>query len=518
MVLDIHDAPSPAALIKPRIAPEDDEAAHALMCMGGLVSKELFSQGTSEEAAVTAVVAASTAPSADDVSSHKSSSRDDGSSSSAADSLEDMRWSKNPTRTVSIDEDAVAASAAAAADASSPPPPVQFVDLHFPYSNAHRQYRHEYQTSSATTPVQSALFQQQQVQYNHQHMLLHRPAVITPVRSMGRPLMTMTMPASSHSMMNHHRLQQHPFAARPTLPNLTPSLSAFWAPPAQAAAAAPLRESQAAAAMAERFAPRTTTATSSHFTTTTTTLPPFAMELEIPQGFPKLPPLLSMKRDKMRNKMRLQQQQEEQQEYLLQRQDSNVSSTSFDERCCSSSNSSVDERSTAGSSHSSNNNNDDSHDDHHPVVAPSTNKEQEHVIITPTTPKKVKADGLLRKSPLRKGGKKFSWKSYPELEDFLIANRPEYLRHSAQNYTLEQKDYNNTLTARLVEYAEQCGYGKLLDDVYKQDFGSFTAIRDRIRGYYKSFLQSSRRREQRRQRRMDKQRQQLHHRRGELSA
>jgi hypothetical protein len=92
-----------------------------------------------------------------------------------------------------------------------------------------------------------------------------------------------------------------------------------------------------------------------------------------------------------------------------------------------------------------------------------------------------------------------------ELEDFLITNRPEYLRHSAQNYTLEQKDYNNTLTARVMEYAEQCGYGNLLH--YPQDFGSFTAVRDRIRGYYKSYLQSSRRREQRRQKRLDKQHQ-----------
>jgi hypothetical protein len=90
-----------------------------------------------------------------------------------------------------------------------------------------------------------------------------------------------------------------------------------------------------------------------------------------------------------------------------------------------------------------------------------------------------------------------------ELEDFLIVNRPEYLRHSAQNYTLKQKDYNNTLTARLIDHAEECGYGNLLHlQKYHQDFGSFTAVRDRIRGYYKSFLQSSRRREQRRQKRL----------------
>ena len=38
--------------------------------------------------------------------------------------------------------------------------------------------------------------------------------------------------------------------------------------------------------------------------------------------------------------------------------------------------------------------------------------------------------------------RKFSWKNYPELEEFLVANREEYLRHSALNYTLQQKQYN----------------------------------------------------------------------------
>ncbi|KAG7338475.1 hypothetical protein IV203_011105, partial [Nitzschia inconspicua] len=45
--------------------------------------------------------------------------------------------------------------------------------------------------------------------------------------------------------------------------------------------------------------------------------------------------------------------------------------------------------------------------------------------------------------------KKFSWKNYPEWEAFLIANREEYLRHSALNYTVQQKQYNNRLTERL---------------------------------------------------------------------
>eukprot|EP00428_Durinskia_dybowskii_P045903 CAMPEP_0170340442 /NCGR_PEP_ID=MMETSP0116_2-20130129/71327_1 /TAXON_ID=400756 /ORGANISM="Durinskia baltica, Strain CSIRO CS-38" /LENGTH=245 /DNA_ID=CAMNT_0010593957 /DNA_START=62 /DNA_END=796 /DNA_ORIENTATION=+ len=44
----------------------------------------------------------------------------------------------------------------------------------------------------------------------------------------------------------------------------------------------------------------------------------------------------------------------------------------------------------------------------------------------------------------------FSWKNYPELEAFLIANREEYLRHSALNYTVQQKQYNNRLTEQLL--------------------------------------------------------------------
>merc|ERR1712028_171058 len=54
--------------------------------------------------------------------------------------------------------------------------------------------------------------------------------------------------------------------------------------------------------------------------------------------------------------------------------------------------------------------------------------------------------------------KKFSWKHYPELERFLIANRDEYLKHSNMNYTAEQKQYNNWLTERLLEMAGKRGF------------------------------------------------------------
>ena len=85
--------------------------------------------------------------------------------------------------------------------------------------------------------------------------------------------------------------------------------------------------------------------------------------------------------------------------------------------------------------------------------------------------------------------KKFSWKNYPEvrpfawvrcycslcnalflnlylisfififqLEEFLVANREEYLRHSTLNYTMQQKKYNNCLTERMIKLAEEHGY------------------------------------------------------------
>mmetsp|Transcript_3959 Transcript_3959/g.5164 ORF Transcript_3959/g.5164 Transcript_3959/m.5164 type:complete len:418 (+) Transcript_3959:153-1406(+) len=84
--------------------------------------------------------------------------------------------------------------------------------------------------------------------------------------------------------------------------------------------------------------------------------------------------------------------------------------------------------------------------------------------------------------------KKFSWKNYPELEQFLIANREEYLRHSAMNYTMQQKEYNNRLTERLIELANECCY------VFDEESFSFVSVRDRIRCYFKSYVQSRKKR------------------------
>jgi len=75
-----------------------------------------------------------------------------------------------------------------------------------------------------------------------------------------------------------------------------------------------------------------------------------------------------------------------------------------------------------------------------------------------------------------------------QLERFLIANRDEYLQHSSKNYTAEQKTYNNHLTEQLLEVANQYQY------VFDPDDFNFVAIRDRIRCYYKSYVQTARKR------------------------
>lgn len=135
----------------------------------------------------------------------------------------------------------------------------------------------------------------------------------------------------------------------------------------------------------------------------------------------------------------------------------------------------------------------------------------------------VQQPRLEEKTVLRK---KFSWKHYPEvshvkyafwfvrddasishstprhlkhypmqsisfckqLERFLIANRDDYLKHSSMNYTAEQKQYNNRLTECLLEVAAQHNY------VFDPEEFNFVAIRDRIRCYYKSFVQTARKR------------------------
>jgi len=75
-----------------------------------------------------------------------------------------------------------------------------------------------------------------------------------------------------------------------------------------------------------------------------------------------------------------------------------------------------------------------------------------------------------------------------QLEQFLVANREEYLRHSALNYTVQQKQYNNRLTEQLLEIATEHGY------MFDEKEFSFVTVRDRIRCYYKSYVQSAKKR------------------------
>eukprot|EP00594_Rhizosolenia_setigera_P019793 CAMPEP_0178978326 /NCGR_PEP_ID=MMETSP0789-20121207/25083_1 /TAXON_ID=3005 /ORGANISM="Rhizosolenia setigera, Strain CCMP 1694" /LENGTH=271 /DNA_ID=CAMNT_0020668025 /DNA_START=297 /DNA_END=1112 /DNA_ORIENTATION=- len=106
------------------------------------------------------------------------------------------------------------------------------------------------------------------------------------------------------------------------------------------------------------------------------------------------------------------------------------------------------------------------------------------ILLQPDLPESTTGENQV-KTILRR---KFSWKNYPELETFLIANREEYLRHSALNYTVQQKQYNNLLTNRLLELASKHGY------VFDKEAFSFVTVRDRIRCYYKSYVQSSKKR------------------------
>lgn len=93
--------------------------------------------------------------------------------------------------------------------------------------------------------------------------------------------------------------------------------------------------------------------------------------------------------------------------------------------------------------------------------------------------------------------KKFSWKSYPELEDYLVKNRQKYLDYSSSlNYTAEQKRFNNALTQGLLDLAADAGY------VF-EGF-TFAAVRDRIRCYYKSYVQAIKKKKRKAKKRVNK--------------
>ena len=84
--------------------------------------------------------------------------------------------------------------------------------------------------------------------------------------------------------------------------------------------------------------------------------------------------------------------------------------------------------------------------------------------------------------------KKFHWKHFQELEDFITTNPGKYLAHSTMNYTSKHSHYNNLLIERLLELASHHNYA--FDE---EDF-DFVTVRYHIRCYYNSYAQSSRRR------------------------
>lgn len=115
-----------------------------------------------------------------------------------------------------------------------------------------------------------------------------------------------------------------------------------------------------------------------------------------------------------------------------------------------------------------------------PVPSPPYNK----TFVGDTLPEGVQLKDVLRP--------KYSWKSYPELEAYLIDNREQYLQYSnSLNYTKAQKHYNNKLTQGLLELAGKTGY------VF-EGF-TFAAVRDRIRCFYKSFVQATKKKKRNKQ-------------------
>jgi hypothetical protein len=111
-----------------------------------------------------------------------------------------------------------------------------------------------------------------------------------------------------------------------------------------------------------------------------------------------------------------------------------------------------------------------------------------HVVVTPCRePRSIRKKTIVGTSvigPLRGVlRKKYAWREFPELEGYLIQNREQYLSFSSQlNYTAEQKRYNNHLTQGLLDLAAESGY--------RFEGFTFAMIRDRIRCYYKSYVQA----------------------------
>lgn len=122
------------------------------------------------------------------------------------------------------------------------------------------------------------------------------------------------------------------------------------------------------------------------------------------------------------------------------------------------------------------------------IDLPENLKQVEAILDRPAPSKLV---GTAVKGPVKAVlQRKFSWKNFPALEAYLVKHREEYLQFSSElNYTAEQKRYNNQLTQGLLDLAEEEGY--LFEDF------TFAAIRDRIRCYYKSYVQATKKKKKR---------------------
>ena len=131
-----------------------------------------------------------------------------------------------------------------------------------------------------------------------------------------------------------------------------------------------------------------------------------------------------------------------------------------------------------------------------PPLYPTTgkSKSRQHTKSTSTTKVIAKKKQPKNIVPARDGSKKmlimkrFCWRDFPELENILISNRREYLSFSSRNYSPAQKKFNNNLTATIIKTAEDCGYK------FSPQHFDFSAVRDRIRCFYKSYVQGEKKR------------------------
>lgn len=127
----------------------------------------------------------------------------------------------------------------------------------------------------------------------------------------------------------------------------------------------------------------------------------------------------------------------------------------------------------------------------YPTAGKSKSRQNAKSTSTKVITKKKQPKNIV---PARDGSKKmlimkrFCWRDFPELENILISNRREYLSFSSRNYSPAQKKFNNNLTAAIIKTADDCGYK------FSPQHFDFSAVRDRIRCFYKSYVQGEKKR------------------------